>query len=162
MYNVYIKIHWSVLHFEWVFTRAWFYDIVYWSLWITGLPRWLTGKESACQCKRCGFNPWVRKGPCRRKWKPTPVSLPGKSHGQRRLAGYSPWNCKRVRHDLGTKQQQGNHWFTESCSSSKCWQIYGCSYCHTFHQMSFKNWEANKLIVVYTGFQDSNFCFKSK
>ena len=38
----------------------------------------------------------------------------------RRLAGYSPWNCKRVRHDLGTKQQQGNHRFTESWSYSKC------------------------------------------
>ena len=33
-------------------------------------------------------------------------TLPGKSHGQRRLAGYSPWGCKRVRHDLATKQQQ--------------------------------------------------------
>ena len=37
------------------------------------------------------FNPWVRKIPWRGKWQPTPVSLPGESHGQRRLAGYSPW-----------------------------------------------------------------------
>ena len=41
-----------------------------------------------------------------RKWQVTPVSLPGKSHGQRSLAGYSPWGHKRVRHDLATKQQQ--------------------------------------------------------
>ena len=34
-----------------------------------------------------------------------PVFLPEKSHGQRRLAGYSPWGCKRVRHDSATKQQ---------------------------------------------------------
>ena len=40
------------------------------------------------------------------KWHPTPVVLPGKSHGQRSLVGYSPWGCKRVRNDLATKQQQ--------------------------------------------------------
>ena len=47
-------------------------------------------KESACQCRRHGFDPWVRKIPWRREWLPTPVSLPGESHGQRSLAGYSP------------------------------------------------------------------------
>ena len=58
-----------------------------------GLPRWLSGKESACQCRRCrrwGFHPWVRKIPLRRKWQSTPVFLPGKFHGQRSLKGYSP------------------------------------------------------------------------
>ena len=55
-----------------------------------GLPRWLSGKESTCQCRRRRFNPWVRKIPWRRKWQPTPVFLPGKSHGQSSLAGYSP------------------------------------------------------------------------
>ena len=47
---------------------------------------------------RCGFNPWVRKSPWRRKWRPTPVFLPGKPHGQRSLAGYSPWG-HRVGHN---------------------------------------------------------------
>jgi len=42
------------------------------------------------QCRRCELDPWVRKIPCRRKWQPTPVLLPGKSHGQRSLASYSP------------------------------------------------------------------------
>ena len=56
-----------------------------------GLPWWLSGKESACQCRRCGFDPWVGKIPWRRKWHPAPVSLPGKSHAQRSLAGYRPW-----------------------------------------------------------------------
>ena len=46
------------------------------------------------QCRRCGFNPWVRKIPWRRKWQPTPVFLPGESHGQRSLAGYSLWGWK--------------------------------------------------------------------
>ena len=43
------------------------------------------------QFKRPGFNPWFGKIPWRRAWQPTPVFLPGKSHGQRSLAGYSPW-----------------------------------------------------------------------
>ena len=60
-----------------------------------GLPRWLSGKESAWQCreqKRHRFNPWVGKIPWGRKWHPTPVFLPGRPHGQRSLAGYSPWS----------------------------------------------------------------------
>ena len=40
--------------------------------------------------KRCGFDPWVGNMPWRRAWQPTPVFLPGESHGQRSLAGYSP------------------------------------------------------------------------
>ena len=48
---------------------------------LTGLPRWLSGKDSACQCRRCGFDLWVRKTQ-RRKWQPTAVSLPGKSRGR--------------------------------------------------------------------------------
>jgi len=39
------------------------------------------------------------------QWQPTPVFLPGKSHGQRTLVGYNPWGHKRVGHDLATKQQ---------------------------------------------------------
>ena len=46
-----------------------------------------------------------RKIPCRKKWQPTPVFLPGKSHGQRRLADCSPRGCERVRHYFATKQQ---------------------------------------------------------
>ena len=54
---------------------------------------------------RHGFDPRVGKIPWRRKWQPTAVFLPRKSHGQRSLAGYSPWGHKKVRHDLATKQQ---------------------------------------------------------
>ena len=61
---------------------------------IVGLPWWLSNKESACQYRRQGFNPWVRNIPWRRKWKPTPVFLPGEFHGQRSLMGYSPWGRK--------------------------------------------------------------------
>ena len=61
------------------------------SFWLSW---WLIGKESDCQCRRLVFNPWFRKIPWRREWQPTPVFLPGKSHGQRSLAGYSTWGCK--------------------------------------------------------------------
>ena len=48
---------------------------------------WLSGKESGCQHRRCRFDPWIGKKPWRRKQQPTPIFLPGKSHGQRSLAG---------------------------------------------------------------------------
>ena len=53
-------------------------------------------KESACQYKRRGFNPWVGKIPWRRKWQPAPAFLPGESHGQRSLVGYSPRGHKKL------------------------------------------------------------------
>ena len=62
-----------------------------------GFPRWLSGKESTCQCRRSRrhrFKSCVRKSPWRRKWQPIPVFLPGKAHGQRSLAGYSKWGRK--------------------------------------------------------------------
>ena len=37
------------------------------------LPRWLSDKEPTCQCKRHGFDPWVRQIPWRKRWQPTPV-----------------------------------------------------------------------------------------
>ena len=43
---------------------------------------------------RLGFDPWVGKIPWRRGWQPTPGFLPGESHGQRSLVGYSPWGHK--------------------------------------------------------------------
>ena len=71
-------------------------------------PWWLSGKESACQCrrrKRHGFDPSVGKSPWRRKWQPTSLCLPRKSHGQRSLVGYSPWS-QTVGHDWATNNRQ--------------------------------------------------------
>ena len=42
------------------------------------------------------FDPWVGKIPWRREWQPSPVLLPGESHGQKSLAGYSPWGHKEL------------------------------------------------------------------
>jgi len=61
--------------------------------WKECFPGGASDKELACQCRRCkrhGFNSWVRKIPWRRAWQPLPGFLPGESHGQRSLAGYSP------------------------------------------------------------------------
>ena len=62
--------------------------------------QWLSGKESSCQCSRHGLDPWVGKIPWRRKWQPTPFSLPGKPHGQRSLAMLESMGSQRIRHDL--------------------------------------------------------------
>ena len=69
----------------------------------TGLPWWLSGKESTSQCRRHGLDPWVRTTLWRWKWQPTAVVLPGKSYEQNRLVGCNPRGCKRVRHHLVTK-----------------------------------------------------------
>ena len=50
--------------------------------------------KAACQYRKHGFDSRVGEIPWRRKWQPTLVFLPGKSHRQRSLAGYSPWGCK--------------------------------------------------------------------
>ena len=77
-------------------------------LWLSpyiGLPWWLTDKESTCQCKRhkdLGSIPESEWSPGEGNGSPTPVFLPGKFHGQRSLAGYSPWGHK----ELHTTQQQ--------------------------------------------------------
>ena len=59
-----------------------------------GQRGWLGWLRICLQSKRPGFDLWVGKIPWRRKWHPTPVILPGKSHGQRGLVGYSPQGLK--------------------------------------------------------------------
>ena len=67
---------------------------------------------SVClQCKRPGFNPWVRKIPWRRKWQITPVVLPGESHGWRSLVGLQSTGSWRVGHD----------WVTSVSLSGRLW-----------------------------------------
>ena len=72
MYNIYISYRCTILWFI-VFKGCTF--------------KWLSDKESTCpQCRRhrrCGFDPWVKKIPWRRKWQLTPVFLPAKPCGQR-------------------------------------------------------------------------------
>jgi len=93
--------------------------------------------------RRHGFDLWVRRIPWRRKWQPSPVFLPGKSHGQRSLAGYSPWGRKESGTTEVTKQHPNPYYFLTHASSRldragipshhiTCLQINQCQpYTHT-------------------------------
>ena len=89
------------------------------------------------QCRRPGFNPWVRKIHWRRKWQLTPVSLPGEFHGQRSLVDYSPWGSQSdtTEHpthtwdievsglphkNLGVDTAQPSSFFLDECAFSGC------------------------------------------
>ena len=82
------------------------------------------------------------------EWLPSPVFFPGESHGQRSLAGYSPWGRKRVEPDLATKQQQcvdgvvitlsvsatkESHWDSKTAGIKGTWGVL-CVFLGTFHQ----------------------------
>ena len=68
-----------------------------------GFPRWLSAKASACRCRRPGFDPWIGKIPWRRTWQPTPVFLPGESHGQRGAWWATVHGVAKSRQDWVTK-----------------------------------------------------------
>ena len=59
-----------------------------------GFPGGTKNREPSCQCRIHGFDPRVGKIPWRSAWQSTPVFLPGESHEQRSLVGYSPWGLK--------------------------------------------------------------------
>ena len=95
--------------------------------WLGMLPRWLSCKECACQCKRLKrhrFNPWVRRIPWSRQWQLTPVFFHRKSHEQRSLAGYNLWGHKGVGYNLATKQQKW--WLVTLSSFSYIWWPFVC------------------------------------
>ena len=94
-------------------------------LTMVGLPSWLSGKESACQCRRRrrrGLDPWVEKIPWRRKWQPTPVFLPGESCAPRNL-----WaaGCGFAKDSDSTEQLNNNNscpvisYFPYHCKSER-------------------------------------------
>ena len=110
------RVNWEMLRFS-LFILFFFYFlslfhlicvhvVIYDLLW-GFLPRWLSSKESACQCRRHRFDPWVGKIPWRRKWQPTPVCLPRKFHGQWSLTCYSP-----RAHRVGMTEHACTQWFT--------------------------------------------------
>ena len=83
-----LYLHTILHHHRIVKTSVFHHHIFVTCICLEGLSTWLSGRESAWKCRRGGFNPWVEKITWRRKWHPIPVFLPGKSHGQRSLAGY--------------------------------------------------------------------------
>ena len=86
-----------------------------------GFPSGTSGKESACQCRRhtrCEFDPLVGKIPWRREWLLTPAFFPGKSHGLRSLAGYSPWGHKEL--DTTEVTEHAHMLFSNTCQRNPC------------------------------------------
>ena len=69
-----------------------------------GFPRWLSGKESPCQCKRCGFDLWVRKIPEKEMATHSSI-LAWKIPWTEKLGGPQSMGSQRVGHKLVTKQQ---------------------------------------------------------
>ena len=63
---------------------------------LLGLPRWLSDKRICLPMQDMWVQSLGQEDPLRRKWQPTPVLLPGKSHGQRSLVSYSPWGRKEL------------------------------------------------------------------
>ena len=64
--------------------------------------------------------PWVERLLWRREWLPTPVFLPGESHGQKSLAGYSPWNRK----EQDTTEMTQHSWISHSCHKLIYYYVY--------------------------------------
>ena len=100
--------------------------------------------------KRPGFDPWVVKIPWRRKWHPTPVSLPGKFHGQRSLDDCSPWGRRRVGHDIATKHlleaDKDAGWEEKSGSSQSACRIHpgpGVCFCLEVTAMLAIQWDVS-------------------
>ena len=75
------------------------------------LPRWLSGKQCICQCRKQGFNPLVRKILWRKIWQPTPVFLTGEPHGQR-SPGPGPGASQRVGQNNNNKDSGLVSFFT--------------------------------------------------
>ena len=69
-----------------------------------GFPSGSVVKTSPANAGDTGSIPESGRSPGEGNWQPTPVNSPGKSHGQRSLAGSCPWGHERVGHDLATKQ----------------------------------------------------------
>ena len=100
------------------------------------LPWWLRVKRICLQFRRWGFDPWIGKIPWRREWLPTPLFLPGESHGQRSLAGCSPWGCK---------ESDVTEWITLPLSLFIL--FYGKS-CGVSKRSDFNGWTGNRCICI--------------
>ena len=88
-----------------------------------GFFRWLSGKEFACQYRRCRrqeFDPWVRKIPWRKAWQSTPIFLYGESHEQKSLAGLQSMGLQKNRMHRVTElehESESENEVTQSCQT---------------------------------------------
>ena len=115
------------------------------------LPWWFSGKEFVCQCRRhrrSGFSPWVGKILWKRAWQPTPVFLPGESHGQRSLVGYSPWGRTKTNTTEATELSM-QHAITESLKD-----VNHNLFCDTLYNLSG---EAHIFDLIFKGYRSLKF-----
>ena len=79
---------------QYSFQHSWVFNVT--APFYTGIPSSSTVKYTPAfrNLRRCRLDSRIGKIPCRTAWPPTPVFLPGESHGQRNLTGYSPWRLK--------------------------------------------------------------------
>ena len=110
----------------------------YTRMWASLVAQWW---RIHLQCRRHGFDPWFSKISWWRKWYPTPVSLPRKSHGQRNLAGYSRWTCK----ELDTTEGLNNTTRMEASWKEEFFSIYSLnrtvsSTQYTLNECLLNNW----------------------
>ena len=110
---------------SWVFPiNTWLWELCWVRVATRGLPGWCSGKEPTCRCRIHRFHPWVGNILRSRKWQRTLVFLPGKSHGQRSLAGYSPRGSVKsedMTERLHTRTTIWQHRLSESLNSLTCW-----------------------------------------
>ena len=111
-------------------------------------------KESTCQYRRHGFYHWVGKIPWRRKWQPTQLLLPGKSHGQRSLVGYSPWDPKESDTTLWLNNNNFGYIALKYLFMS-------CTWCPTLSPFPVQHWDADFLVSRKTKNRTANFNLQS-
>ena len=102
------------------------------------LPWWLIRIESSYQCRGGMFDPWIRKMPWRRKWQPTPVFLPGKSHGQKSLVRYSPWGLKSYTRLSNQTTKSVQEWDCNNSVFRRC-GIHTHTHTHTHTKILLKH-----------------------
>ena len=114
-------------------------------------PRSSVSKDSACQCRRPGFESWVRKIPWRKEWLPTLVFLPGASHEQRSLVSYSPWDDKEsdTTEQLTLAQWKTREMLTLICKTEKINQRKICT-SETYLEMLCYKDKTRILIKILT------------
>ena len=104
-----------------------------------GFPGGAVIKNLLCQCRRHGLDSCVGKIPWRRKWQSSPVFLPGKSHGQRSLVGYSPYGCK----ELDMTEQMSVHAYTHTHTHT---QVMKCNRVELNSDSEMEDFQSTKKI----------------
>ena len=109
----------------------------------------LVAKNPPVQCrrhKRCGFDPWIGKIPRGREWQPTPVFLPGESHGQRSLAGYNPCGPKELDMTEDLARSQSAHSQQKHFLGGEQWVLSGKD--SKEHNKLSASWSLHSISVV--------------